>query len=29
MPLDGKTIRLRNACSAGDTVTLITFLDDP
>lgn len=29
LPLDGKTIRLRNACSAGDTVTLITFLDDP
>lgn len=27
--LDGKTIRLRHPCHLGDTVTLITFLDDP
>lgn len=29
LPLDGKTIRLRQPCKLGDTITLITFLDDP
>lgn len=29
LPLDGKTIRLRFKANLGDTVTLITFLDDP
>lgn len=29
LKLDGKTIRLRNPCKLGDTITLITFLDDP
>lgn len=27
--LDGKTIRLRQKCNLGDTLTFITFLDDP